>query len=233
MPIYVNDGGVEKEIVSIYSNDGGVAKLVGEVWVRSGGVAKYAHRAELVPPAPPAPLVSITGGDDLRVIWVPPLDAYPPVTSYSVMTFRNGTLLATQIGAASPHEIINRLAGVWTAQVAATNSVGTGPFSPVSNSATLFATVPDPPSIRFTAIPGGYSYAAIEPDNRGGSALTGWSDQYQTRRNSGEPWGSGESGTGSTVAFSETSSILAPQVRVRARAHNATGASAYSAWFVA
>jgi hypothetical protein len=171
--------------------------------------------------APSAPSIgTATGGNaSATVTWTPPgSNGGSAVTGYSVRVVNSA---GTQVGALRPADasatslLVTGLTNgtAYRFQVAATNIVGTGPYSALSNAVTpgSTATVPGPPVIGTPsqgAVGGELTAIArwTPPASNGGSAITGYR-VTALRMSSSAP--------DATVLSSTTSRVLGPLVRQR------------------
>ena len=129
------------------------------------------------------------------------------------------------------HSIPSLTSGTnYQVQVAAKNSVGTGPYSgikevttvsaegpwsaEVTETTTVSGNVPDvPTALALTPADGQLGVSWTAPTNNGGSAITGYSVQYRTGSGNWSDWTHG--GTATTATITGLTNGTAYQVRVR------------------
>ena len=129
------------------------------------------------------------------------------------------------------HSIPSLTSGTnYQVQVAAKNSVGTGPYSgikevttvsaegpwsaEVTETTTVSGNVPDvPTALALTPADGQLGVSWTAPTNNGGSAITGYSVQYRTGSGNWSDWPHG--GTATTATITGLTNGTAYQVRVR------------------
>ncbi len=132
------------------------------------------------PTAPSAPAnVSATAGDGSAVVsWSAPADGGSAITSYTVTPYVGTTAQTpkTVTGGSTTTTVTGLTNGTtYTFRVTATNSIGTGPASPSSNSVTPSApTVPAAPSGVTATAGDGFALVSWTAPVDGGSAITSY-----------------------------------------------------------
>lgn len=174
---------------------------------------------------PDAPTIgTATGGTNASVsvtFTAPASDGGSVITSYTVQTVTPVTGAFTASGAASPISVTGLTNGTaYTFQVWATNAIGSGTTSNISNSATP-STVPGAPTIG-TATKGNVSasVAFTAPASNGGAAITG----YTATSSPG-----GFTGTGASSPLTVSGLTNGTPYTFTVRATNVSGNSAASA----
>ena len=182
------------------------------------GTPSNGASAATVPDAPTIGTATAANAS-ATITWTPPgNDGGEPITGYQVRVVNN---TGTQVGALRPAAagatslLVTGLTNgtTYRFQVAATNNIGTGPDSALSNAVTPTSAAPVPgPPIIGTPVPGaaGGSLTATArwrpPTSTGGSAITGY-QVTALRMSSTAP--------DATVLSRTTSRILGPFVRQR------------------
>lgn len=140
-----------------------------------GGASSTPSNSVTPATVPGAPLIgtATAGNGSVSVAFTVPGNGGSAITSYTAISTPSGL---TATGTVSPLVVTGLVNGnAYTFTVTATNSVGAGPASAASNSATPFAVAPGAPTIG-SATPGNQS-ATINftaPSSNGGSPITGY-----------------------------------------------------------
>jgi titin len=174
--------------------------------------ASNAVTTPTVPTAPCSVVATGAGAGAISITWTTPTscpsgnNGGSAITSYAIQYSSNGgstwTSYTTNTGSTSTAATLSGLAAStsYVEEVAATNGVGTGPWStPFSNSVTT-ASLPSAPSITSISY-GGYTSWSTPSAN--GSAITGYALQYST--NGGASWNTITSNTGLTNSYNVSS----------------------------
>ncbi|MYB22833.1 MAG: fibronectin type III domain-containing protein, partial [Chloroflexi bacterium] len=181
-----------------------------------------------IPSAPPAPIITAINTTSVGVTWTAPRGG---ITSYDLRYRRQGE--TTWITVPSLTERTHALTGLgggttYEAQVRATNSAGTGPWSATGTGSTAQPTAPTAPAAPAapTLVAGDGEIAASwsAPSDTGSSAITHYDLRYRTGSGS---WTevSGVSGTSRTITNLTNGSTYEVQVR----AANSAGDGPWSA----
>jgi hypothetical protein len=142
-------------------------------------VSKYGGGVVTNPTAPNAPSsVTATAGDGQALVsWSAPFNGGSPITSYTVTASTGQTVTINGSPPSTQATVTGLTDGVAvTFAVTATNSIGTSPPSPASNSVTpKAATVPDPPTnVVATAGDSSATVSWKPPSNNGGDPILGY-----------------------------------------------------------
>lgn len=145
----------------------------GTNWVKGDGQQPSAPPG--IPPGVPTSPFATTGVGSASISFIPPAVAEDDsIVSYTVYSSPDG-VQAT--GTSSPIVVPNLIAGTtYTFFVRATNSSGLTATSVSSNSVTILASVPQPPTSLFASaeIGSSASIAFTGPTNNGGTPITGY-----------------------------------------------------------
>jgi hypothetical protein len=183
--------------------------------------------------APGAPGVGLAtaGNASATLGWTPPAsDGGSPITGYSVQVLdaANGPVGGLRSAAADATSLtVTGLANGTEVrlQVQATNAVGAGAFSALSNPVTP-AAVPGAPAIGIATRGNASALVRWTPPGDGGSAITGFSVQVLDAAN-GQVGALRPAAAGAT-SLTVTGLANGTAVRFRVRAHNGVGTGAYS-----
>ncbi|WP_183099108.1 fibronectin type III domain-containing protein [Nocardioides pelophilus] len=150
------------------------------------------------------------------------------ITSYTARCVStNGGITRSQTGASSPIKVQNLGGGRdYQCQVRATNSVGSGAFSPFTSTFSLPATRPDAPTV-VTVTAASSTSATVNfspPAWNGGSAITSYVARCESTNG-----GIARTKSGSGSPITVTSLTKGKKYRCQVRAINSVGVSAYSA----
>jgi hypothetical protein len=113
-------------------------------WLAST-VAFRSTAAPVTVPAAPTSVSAAPGNASATLSWTPPSNGGSPITGYTISQYQAGTLVGTSTAPASVTRstISNLTNGAsYNFAISATNSVGAGPLSTLSNTVVPVATVP-------------------------------------------------------------------------------------------
>jgi titin len=179
------DGSTFTDTISGLANDTSYDVTV--AGVNDNGVGSESDAVQVAPecaPTPPAGPADVSASplcSALEVDWNPPTDdGGSPVTGYTVFIRSNGTLVATDV-VSDPNTFTDTISGLtndttYSATVAATNAIGTGPESdPVEIAPACPETVPAEP-VSITAAPQceAVNVGWNAPSNDGGTPITNY-----------------------------------------------------------
>ncbi len=183
-----NDGVATATSATVTGLTNGTAYVFRVAAVNGVGIGSYSAASSSVTPAaaPGAPTgVSATGGQDSQVplTWTAPAsNGGASITDYTVQHSANGgstwTTFSRSASTATSATVTGLTNGTaYVFRVAAVNSVGAGPYSSASSSATpaSSATVPGAPTNVVADLYGvGVALNWTDPASNGGSAITGY-----------------------------------------------------------
>jgi hypothetical protein len=201
------------------------------------GTGPFSALSNTVTPAtvPDAPVIgtATAGNGSATVTWTTPANGSSPITGYSVKVVNAAT--NAQIGGLQPAAagatslnvtgLVNGTAVKF--QVQATNAMGTGPFSGLSNAVTPVA-VPDAPVIGTATAGNSSATVTWTTPASGGSPITGYSVKVVNAATNAQIGGLQPAAAGATSLI-VTGLANGAAVAFQVQATNAVGASLFSA----